>query len=138
MDAQTGIVILGVIQILCFLGIVGAGVALAVTGRNAKRRVAPTVARARRLQELGAQRATSARQKALAMVGQAKAVRRHVAQKWSTTRRLVHEAIHPQAHLAPEVVQQLDTGQRWTQRLLRLSSAARKAAGRDVPPRTRA
>src|SRR5262245_10017909 len=95
MDPNSGVIILGIVQVICLLALAGAGFALWTSGRRAAEKLQPLTSRATRLKDLGTRVATSARAKSqqIATVGQALA--EHLAQKWRTTSRIVHEVTHP-------------------------------------------
>jgi hypothetical protein len=136
MDPNTGVIILGIVQVICLLALIGAGLALWASGRGAAGKMQPVVRVATRLKDLGVRMAASARAKSQQIVTVGQALAEHLAQKWRTTSRIVHEVTHPDGLPTAELTERIERGRSFTERLARLRAAAQKAAGRNGSRRT--
>jgi hypothetical protein len=136
MDPNTGVIVLAIVQVLCLAALIGAGLALAASGRGAAGKMQPVIRRAMRLKELGTGMVATARGKSQQIAAVAQALASHLAQKWQTTSRIVHEVTHPNGLPTTELTEQIERGRSFTQRLARLRAAAQKAAGRNGSRRT--
>jgi hypothetical protein len=136
MNPETGVIILAIIQVLCLVAMIVAGLFLWASGRGAAGRMRPVVGPALRLKQLGIQMAATARGKSHQIAAIAQSLTEHLAQKWRTTSRIVHEVAHPEGLPTAELTEKFERGRSLTERLARLRAAARKAASRNGSHRT--
>jgi predicted secreted protein len=136
MDPNTGVIILAIVQGLCVLALIGAALVLMASGRRAGAKMQPVIGPAVRLKDLGMRMAATARGKSQQIAAVAQALAEHLAQKWRTTTRIVHEVTHPEALPTAELTERIERGRSFAERLARLRAAAQKAAGRNGSHRT--
>jgi predicted secreted protein len=136
MNPETGVIILAIIQVLCLAALIVAALVLMASGRGAAGRLQPVVGPALRLKQLGTRMAATARGKSQQIAAVAQTLAEHLAQKWRTTTRIVHEVAHPDGLPTAELTEKIERGRSFTERLARLRDAARKAASHNGSHRT--
>jgi hypothetical protein len=130
MEPGAMIIVLAVVQVIALLAIGVLGWMLARRGGDAAGRARAAMAPTLRVKNRALEGARIARGKSERIVLRGQALAEDLSQKWQTARHLVQEVVHPGRPPVEAVTEPIDRGRRLAQRIARLQTAARKAAGR--------
>jgi hypothetical protein len=129
MDPGLVIIGLAVIQVLTLAAMGLIARSLAGRGSEAAQRVKSVLAPANRARARALESVSLARESSERIVQRGKSLAADLSEKWRIIAHLVEEIIRPGRPAVESISEPIDRGRRLAQRLGRLHSAARKAAG---------